>query len=199
MTSILRSPAHRRASARVVLFTVCFGALGACAQGGPLGTRGQPLPEPTAEQYLQVAEAAQRMGDPLRAQQYLTSALRAGADERVVIPRLLVLYVGDGQYRVAVDQCENYLRRHPDDRKVRLLLSTLYTAVGDADRAVAEYERVLSDAPNDAYAHFAMATLLHDRGGASARADEHYRAYLGLQPNGEHADEARGLLLRRVP
>jgi Tfp pilus assembly protein PilF len=186
-------------SIRVFLFALCCAALGACAQGGPLGTRGHELAEPTAAQFLQVAEAAERMGDSLRAQQYLTSALRAGADERVVIPRLLVLYVGDGQYRVALEQCEHYLRRHPDDRKVRLLLSTLYTAVGDADKAIEEYERVLSDAPDDAYAHFAMATLLHDRGGASLRADEHYRAYLGLQPHGEHAAEARGLLLRRVP
>lgn len=186
-------------SIHVVLITLTLTALSGCAQGGPFRARGQAQAEPSAEQYLQVAEAAERMGDPLRAQQYLTSALRAGADERVVIPRLLVLYVGDGQYRVALDQCEHYLRRHPDDRKVRLLLSTLYTAVGDADKAIEEYERVLSDAPNDAYAHFAMATLLHDRGGASARADEHYRAYLGLAPDGEHAAEARGLLLRRVP
>jgi tetratricopeptide (TPR) repeat protein len=199
MTFNLRARTQGLVSTRVVLLTFGLSALSACAGVGPLGARGQALPEPTAEQYLQVAEAAQRMGDPLRAQQYLGSALHAGADERVVVPRLLVLYVADGQYRVAVDQCEHYLRRHPEDRKVRLLLSTLYTAVGDADRAVGEYERVLSDAPNDAYAHFAMATLLHDRGGASLRADEHYRAYLGLEPHGEHADEARGLLLRRVP
>jgi tetratricopeptide (TPR) repeat protein len=195
MTSIFCS----RASSRVVLFSLGLAALGACGHVGPLGARGQGLPEPSAEQYLQVADAAERIGDPLRAQQYLTSAMNAGADERVVIPRLLVLYVGDGQYRVALEQCEHYLRRHPDERKVRLLLSTLYTAVGDAERAIGEYERVLSDAPDDAYAHFAMATLLHDRGGASARADEHYRAYLGLAPNGEYAAEARGLLLRSVP
>jgi len=186
-------------SIRVVLFSLGLATLSACGHLGPFGARGQALTEPSAEQYLQVAEAAERMGDTMRAQQYLGSALRAGADEREVIPRLLVLYVGDGQYQFALDECEHYLRRYPDDRKARLLLSTLYTAVGDADKAIGEYERVLKDAPNDAYAHFAMATVLHDRGGASARADEHYRAYLGLAPNGEYAAEARGLLLRSVP
>lgn len=154
---------------------------------------------PTAEQLVQVAELAEQTGDPLRAQQYLLAALRAGADEREVVPRLLALYVNDGQYRVAIDQAEHHLRRHPRDQALRLLLSTLYTAVGEEEHAIAEFERVLEKTPNDAYAHFALASLLHDTGGAAERADVHYRAYLELDPHGPHADEARGLLLREVP
>lgn len=154
---------------------------------------------PTAEQLVQVAELAEETGDPLRAQQYLLAALRAGADEGKVVPRLLALYVADGQYRVAIDQAEHYLRRHPRDQALRLLLSTLYTAVGEEEHAIAEYERVLERTPDDAYAHFALASLLHDTGGAAERADVHFRAYLALDPHGPHADEARGLLLQGVP
>ena len=45
----------------------------------------------------------------------------------------------------------------------------------------------------------ACARLLHDTGGAAERADMHFRTYLALEPEGSHADEARGLLLQRVP
>lgn len=162
-------------------------------------TRGPERENLSPEQLVQVAEAAEQMGDTLRAQQYLGAALRAGADETKVLPKLLVLYVSDGQYRVAIEHCEHYLRRHPNDQKVRLLLSTLHTAVGDHEGAISQYERVLAAAPNDAYAHFALASILHEQGGASLRADEHFRTYLELAPNGEHAAEARGLLLKRVP
>lgn len=171
----------------------------ACAHGpGVRGGRDAPR-DLTASELMQVAEGAEQMGDTLRAQQYLNAALRAGANEAVVVPKLLRLYIADGQYRVAVEQCEHYLRRHPDDREIRLLLSTLYTAVGENERAVEQYESVLTDAPDDAYAHYALASLLHDQGGASLRADAHFRAYLRIAPRGEHAVEARGLLLKGVP
>ena len=49
------------------------------------------------------------------------------------------------------------------------------------------------------WAHYALASLLHDKGRDLARADEHYRAYLTLQPHGDHADEARALLLKELP
>lgn len=151
------------------------------------------------ERLIQVAEAAEQAGDSLRAQQYLRVALQAGADPRKYVPRLLALYIADGQYRVAIDQGEQLLRRHPDDRATRLLLSTLYTAVGDNERAISQYERLLKAEPQHAYAHYALASLLCEQGGASLRADEHFRAYLTLEPEGEHADEARGLLLQGVP
>lgn len=183
--------------AQRLLVAIVFAALGGCVHGAV--ARGPARPEPTAEQLLQVAEAAEQMGDTLRAQQYLGAALRAGADESRVLPKLLVLYIADGQYRVAIEHCEHYLRRHPDDRRVRLLLSTLHSAVGDHEGAIAQYERVLAAEPDDAYAHYALASILHEQGGASQRADEHFRAYLELAPTGEHAVEARGLLLRRIP
>lgn len=182
----------------VLAYAFVLAVLAGCAHRGPV-PRGEDGVRPTAEQLLQVAEGVERNGDILRAQQYLAAALHAGAPETKVVPRLLKLYVADGQYRVAIDQAEHYLRRHPEDRELRLLLSTLYTAVGEYELAIAEYERVLSRAPNDAYAHYALASLLQEQGGAALRADEHFRAYLALEPQGEHAAEARGLLLRGVP
>lgn len=184
-----------------VVLGALLSTLVGCTHGmeGARAVRDGTPRDPGADDFVAVAEAASRMGDNLRAQQYLTAALRAGADERTVVPRLLALYVEDGQYRLAIDAAEHFMRRHPEARDVRLLLSTLYTAVGENDRAIAGYERILDATPGDAYAHFALASLLHDQGGASLRADEHFRAYLALAPEGEHAAEARGLLLRGVP
>jgi tetratricopeptide (TPR) repeat protein len=179
----------RRLSLWIVVLT-------GCAHLQPQPQRARDL---GSEALLQIANAAEEAGDSLRAQQYLRVALQEGADETKYVPRLLALYIADGQYRVAIDQGEHYLRRHPQDRATRLLLSTLYTAVGEDEHAVKQYERVLASEPDDAYAHYALATLLYERGGAAQRADEHFRAYLALAPDGEHADEARGLLLRGVP
>ncbi|MET0342856.1 MAG: tetratricopeptide repeat protein [Polyangiales bacterium] len=183
-----------------VMWVLSMGlSFGACAHGAGMRAGGDAQRDPTADEFVQIAEGAERMGDGLRAQQYLNAALRAGADEREIMPRLLRLYVADGQYRVAIEQCEHYLRRQPDDREVRLLMSTLHTAVGENESAIRQYEQLIASAPRDAYAHYALATLLHEQGGASLRADEHFRAYLAIEPRGEHAVEARGLLLKGVP
>ena len=99
-----------------VMMLLSTGLFTACAHGAGLRAGGDAPRDPTAAEFVQIAEGAERMGDSLRAQQYLNAALRAGAEETEVTPRLLRLYVADGQYRVAIEQCEHYLRRQPDDR-----------------------------------------------------------------------------------
>jgi tetratricopeptide (TPR) repeat protein len=149
-------------------------------------------------QLLSVASALEQSGDSVRAEQYLQQALKQGAPATSVVPSLLRLYVVDGQYRLAVDQAENYLRKHPRERAVRLLLGNLYDALGQEGDALRQYEQVLADAPRDAQAHFALASSLHDAGRERARADQHFRTYLELAPSGPHAEEARSLLLTQL-
>jgi tetratricopeptide (TPR) repeat protein len=160
------------------------------------------LPRLQTEQLLAVAEVAERSGDDLRAQQYLLAALKTGtasaAPERV-LPRLLQLYIRDGQYRLATETLRDHLRRHPQQHGLRLLLADLYAATQLSAAAVTEYERVLSAAPASPRAHFALGSLLHDVGGEPARADLHLRAYLAYAPEGVHAEEARALLERGAP
>jgi tetratricopeptide (TPR) repeat protein len=109
------------------------------------------------------------------------------------------MYVADGQYRLAIDLAENFLRTHPRDRSVRLFLGTLYAALASEAKAIEQYARVLAEAPDDAQTHFALASTLHQSGRERARADEHFRAYLALEPEGPHAEEARSLLLTELP
>jgi len=188
-----------------------LGLLASCASATPAGSPGAGTPKaPAAEaapataqltiaQLLEVAAVLEQSGDTVRAEQYLHAALQQGGDERAIVPRLLRLYVADGQYRLAIDQAEHHLRRRPRDRNLRLFVAALHTAVGADALAVAQYERVLRAEPNHAEAHYALAALLHAAGRELGRADDHFRTYLTLEPSGHYADEARALLLTEMP
>lgn len=179
-----------------VLLVTCL--LAACAHGHANRTE-QPIRELTTQQLLEVAEVLAQSGDNMRAEQYYSAALRQGADELPVTRRLLSLYVADGQYRLAISLAENYARRHPNDASLRLFLASLYQAVDLDASAVNEYEHVLKLQPDDAQAHFALAGLLQSSGTELGRADDHYRAYLRVEPHGPHAEEARAQLLTELP
>lgn len=174
--------------------------LAGCAHGGALAPEpGAPAARPTAAQLLQIAQVMEASGDTLRAQQYVLAALASGADQPSTVRWLIRLYVADSQYRLAIDRAEDQLRRRPNDLGLRMLLASLYDAT-ELDLAAAEqYERVLAIAPNQAQAHFALGSLLHGLGQDAGRADEHFRAYLALEPHGRDAQEARALLLRELP
>jgi tetratricopeptide (TPR) repeat protein len=153
----------------------------------------------TAEQLFAVARVAEQRGDGLRAQQYYDAALAAGFDSRQVVPRLLRLYVADGQYRLAIARARETLDEHGEDLALRLLLAELYRAAELDVPAEHEYEQVLDAQPNNARAHLELALLLQHAGRAAGRADDHLRAYLALEPNGARAQEARSRLMKEVP
>ena len=180
---------------KIVLTLLCLTLVGCAAQVA----RTEPGKTIDKDQLLEVATVLEQQGDSLRAEQYLHAALKQGADPQQVVPRLMRLYASDGQYRLGIEYGEHYLRRHPGHRAVRLLLAALYTAVNASTLAAEQYERVLIDEPDNAEAHFALASLLHDCGREHALADQHFRAYLALEPHGAFAAEARSLLLTEMP
>lgn len=139
------------------------------------------------------------VGDYTRASQYLSAALDAGATPEHVLPALMRVYIVSGRYRLAIQTGEQYLTKKPEDVALRYLLGTLYAAVGKTDSAKEQLERVLQTQPKHAEAHYALAVLLRDAESDLVGADYHFRQYLKLEPNGTHADEARGGLLKDVP
>jgi len=145
------------------------------------------------------AEAFTALGDFGRAAQYHLAALEQGADENAVLPHLIDAYVRDKQYRAAAFECQKYLRKHPQETTLRFVLANLVAALGEPAAARKELERVLEEEPDNANAHYALAVLLRDDGSDLSSADEHFREYLKLSPGGQHADEAKGSLLRSVP
>lgn len=173
---------------------------GGCASfGAPRRTEANGLTGLSDVQLLELADVLTRSGDSLRAQQYLLMAQKRGASGAEVLPRLLSLYIADGQHRLAIEHADAYLQRHPRDVRVRELLAALYAAVGYTDQAVKHYEWVVEHEPARAQAHYALASLLRELNAEHVRIDHHFRAYLSLAPQGEHAEEARAGLLEAMP
>lgn len=155
--------------------------------------------EQTADKLLDRGRAFAAVGDTTRAEEYLAAALDAGSDPKTTLPLLLQVCVTTGRYRSAIQHAENHLRKHPDDARTRFVLGTLYAAVGDNKDAASALERVIQDRPNDSRAHYALAVLARDTESDVVKADHHFREYLRLEPNGDHAEEARASLLKKVP
>lgn len=139
------------------------------------------------------------LGDFTRAEQYYELALQQGAERRRLVPRLIQVCVRDQRYRDAIQYAEQHLRKFPRDHAVRFLLAGLAMGVGEAHNAKKELERLLAARPAHADAHYALAVVLRDDLGDLGRADQHFRTYLRLAPDGRHAEEARGSLLEELP
>jgi tetratricopeptide (TPR) repeat protein len=148
---------------------------------------------------VEKARAFAAVGDFARAEQYLTLAQEQGAPDANVLPLLLDVCVRDQRYRAAIQHVHEHLRHHPSAHKLRFVLSSLYAAIGHVEAARRELERALGGEPDNAGAHYALAVLLRDDAGDFARADEHFREYLRLEPAGPHAEEASESLLTRLP
>lgn len=174
-------------------------AASGCAHLPDAASERDAAPPPTAAELLEVAALAERLGDRLRAQQYLNAAKRAGADPDIVTPHLVRLYIADSQYRLAIDCVRERLKALPEHTALRFLLARLYEATDLETAAVSEYERVLTEKPNEPRAHLALALLLRRTGQDPGRVDRHLRAYIELEPNAPEAIEARASLMKEMP
>jgi tetratricopeptide (TPR) repeat protein len=155
--------------------------------------------ERSPELLFERGKAFHNVGDLTRAEQYYAAALQAGAAEKQVLPLLLRVCVDSGRYRVGIEYAEPFLAKHPDDWRLRLVLASLYHAIGQSESARTHLQVVLAANPDVSTAHYALAVLLRDEFHDRVGADEHFREYLRIEPEGPHADEARGSLLKSVP
>lgn len=155
--------------------------------------------EVSADKLVERGRAFAELGDSTRAEEYFAAALDQGANAREVLPLLLQVCVQTGRYRSAIQHAQNHLRRHPDDLATRFVAGTLHAAVGDTKEAKEALSVVIKQRPDDAKAHYALAVLARDNENDIVTADRHFREYLRIEPNGEHAEEARSCLLKRLP
>jgi tetratricopeptide (TPR) repeat protein len=112
------------------------------------------------------------------------------------MPLLLKACIAEHRYRVAINYAEPELKKHPSDFHLRFLLASLYATIGETTTARGQLQRVIEEHPSYAPVHFALAVLLRDEEGDLVQADAHFREYLRLAPDGSHAEEARGSLLK---
>jgi len=177
-------------------------ALAACAPSGAERARADYAAvqkETDAKTLVERGKAFAAVGDPTRAEEYLASGLDAGADPRDVLPLLMDVCVRTGRYRSAIQHGENHLRKHPKDRETRLMVGALYVALNESRNARVQLESATESARphTQAEAHYLLGVLARDEGDVVG-ADRHFRAYLGLAPQGAHVEEARGSLLEKV-
>jgi tetratricopeptide (TPR) repeat protein len=155
--------------------------------------------ETTPERLQARGDASAMAGDLTRAEQYYVAAMAAGGDTRVLTKRLLVVCTTDERYPAAQTYAEDYLRLHPGDTDMRYALATVYVALRELQLARGSLERVVTERPDLAVAHYALATVLRDLGDSMLDADQQFREYIRLSPEGEYAESARASLLKSVP
>jgi Tfp pilus assembly protein PilF len=151
-----------------------------------------------AADLLELGLQFARGGDSVRGEQYLAAALESGAaPDRALLP-LLKLCIKAGRFEAAAQYAESYAKDVSAKRDVEMLIGGLYITLDQSDKAVVHLERVVKKYPEHALGHFLLARLLRDQGRDVERADQHFRAYLKLDPQGQYATEARESLLKRV-
>jgi tetratricopeptide (TPR) repeat protein len=139
-----------------------------------------------------------RAGDYARAAQYLRAALLQRGDAEEILPLLVSVEIKDHNYRAAVQHLRDGLRSHPSDVRARFVLASLLSALDRPKEAEGELLSVLSTAPRHAEATFALGVVYRDGLGDYQRADDYFRRYLAMEPQGRHREEAMGSRLTGV-
>ncbi len=150
------------------------------------------------EDLVDDADRSALSGDFTRSEQYYTAALQRGGPPERILPKLLRSCIGAHRYRAAVEYSRPYLAAHEDAWSLRFLVASIHIGLNEPLTASRHLELVLQHNPNHAEAEFLLASVLRDDLRDLGRADEHFRRYLALEPEGEHARAARQSLLTRV-
>jgi tetratricopeptide (TPR) repeat protein len=157
------------------------------------------LPEDKDPVYLfEHGKRFAMMGDTVRAEQYLSAAIAAGADENKVTPIFLHVCVAARHYRLAIEYADAALARHPDNAKLRFLAGALHKDIGEPARAREYLEEAARQLRDDAEVQFAVAVFFRDDLKDTVAADPYFREYLRISPQGTHAEEARVSLMVRL-
>jgi tetratricopeptide (TPR) repeat protein len=171
----------------------------AAACGAAAPPRTAPPPDPLAAARPGDLPARGRelagQGDHVRAEQYLSAALDRGASPDLVLPALVEVAVAGKRYRLALHHAEALGRRR-DDWATAYLVATLRAGTGDAAGARRLLRAVVEEAPAAGPPRYLYAALLLAEGGRDREARQHLRAYLELEPEGDHAADARRQLRR---
>ncbi len=177
-------------------------ALSGCTKAGQKDstTAGETAADDAAaaKTLLELGIQFARSGDSVRAEQYFTAALEAGADPNLALFPLLKLCIKSGRFEAAAQYAEEYQHDVAAQRELDMLLGGLYVTLEQNDKAIVLLTRVTQKYPEYALAHFLLARLLHDQQRELEQADQHFHTYLRLAPQGPYATEARESLLKQL-
>ncbi len=176
---------------------------GANTKGGPASA--DPLVSATPQELLAEGKRQREAGDLVRAEQYLSSALKRSNGDRETFDALIGVCLAGSRYQTALAHTQAQLVRQPQDPRLHYLAATLFFAIGDLDRARDELERLIQEADTGrkAQSHYLLAlTYLEpgdpgtSRGDDTSAARTHLRRYLELAPTGKDAADATYKLRR---
>jgi predicted Zn-dependent protease len=180
-----------------VLFALVMCIAPAC--GGAQDRRlaapaGDPLTEVSSRALFERGVSLALAGDYIRAEQYLSAARDRGHAPAEVVPKLIEVCVAGSRYHTALAHATSYLEQTPSDWSLRLLVASLHLAVQNPASARRELARVVEEHPGEPTAHYLLATVSSDHMGDPTVAAHHYRRYLELSPDGDHAYTSRAWL-----
>ena len=165
----------------------------------PNHTEPKPLPETTKELF-ELGRAYAARGNYLKAEQYMSSALKAGYDHRAAIHTLLEVCLEGGFLRGGIAHANAYLIEHPNDLDVQLSLAALYYGVRDVGHAKVQLRRLHSIDPNRPNAHYLSGMIAYESGADGVEtARLHWERYLELAPTGRRSVELRAKLRELQP
>lgn len=157
----------------------------------PSAVARSPVPaNDSAEGLVRQGHDAERRGDSVRAEQYWSLALKAGASPQDVLPALLRVCVAGSRLRAATNYAEPYLRNHPEAKELRYLVATLHVSLGQERAARLHLEKLLKEDATFSDAHYLLG-ILDQASEDQESALLHFRQYLALARHGEHAPEVR--------
>ena len=168
-------------------------ATGNAGSANVAGQTADPLERVTPEDLFQQGERLARAGDPIRAEQYVTSAIARGFPQAKALPLLLRVCIASSRLSAALQYATPYLKLHPSDYHLRYLVAAVQLGLGRPSEAEVELRRVLRDSPEYADAHYLLGAILRDRRDHRGAAQA-FAAYQRLQPRGLHAAEVEAWL-----
>ena len=193
---LVQSSKRQAALARLALGLLLLGAGCQRASLPPRTDLRQAMGAVNAEQLFHEGVVHARLGDFLRAEQYLTAARARGYDETEIVSWLVRICVTSNRYHSALAHAEPYLRRNPHDWPLRFVVANLYDALGDTERAGAELRAVVAAAPDEPLPQYRLAVFYSERSVARDEAQQALENYIRLDPSGRYAAEARARLER---
>jgi tetratricopeptide (TPR) repeat protein len=177
-----------------ILLTICACAETTANTGGPRAINADPLERIEPAELFRQAEELAREGDPIRAEQYLSTAVQRGFPARRALPLLLRVCIASSRLGAALQYASPYLRLHPDDYHLRYLVAAVQLGLGRPAEARQELLRVLRDAPDYADARYLLGVVLRDHSGDSDGAAEQFAAHQRLNAQGLHGAEVAAWL-----
>lgn len=140
---------------------------------------------------------------PLKEAQYLSMLKKSDPDEKILY-QLGQLYLdwsdqllheskgseAKEKQNLAVTALENALLVESRFPAARTSLGTAYYMLGKSETAISQFVQVINEDPDFALAYFNLGFLLHEQGDMDG-AEDNFRTYLKLEPQGERSDFAR--------